>query len=193
MTRGNNFKFNNKLYNIKKRQNNNSPPIKGKVRFMSNNIQDKRYHRVLKFGQNDLSSVNRFNLFNSKNNKVQTKNQKIQNKTNIPNKKTSFQNIQNNIPKYYFSDYELNIMIYQEACLYDKRSCCKYYFSLLKIKHPFLFAFCPFKDYNTFIIKSCIFFLSFAFFFFTNFMFFDEDVIHKLYEDGGEYNNVNLE
>ena len=190
ITGGNNFKFNNKLYNIKKRQINNSPPIKGKVRFMSNEMEDKRYHRVLKSGQNALSSVNRLNLFNiinSKNHKEQTKNKIIQNKRNIPSKNTSLKNIKNNTPKYYFSDYELNIMIYQEACLYDKRSCCKYYFSLLKMKHPFLFAFCPFKDYNTFIIKSCIFFLSFAFYLFTNFILFDEDVIHKLYEDGGEY------
>ena len=79
-------------------------------------------------------------------------------------------------------------MIYQEACLFDRRSCCRYYISLLKRKHPLFFSFCPFKDYNTFIIKSCIFCLSFAFYIFINYKFLSEDVIHKIFEDGGKYN-----
>ena len=81
-------------------------------------------------------------------------------------------------------------MIYQDAVIYDKGSCCKYYISLLKFKHPLFFSFCSFKDYNSMIIKSCIFFLSFVFNFFINFLFFNEDVIHQIYEDKGKYNYI---
>ena len=108
----------------------------------------------------------------------------------FPRKNTSIKNIKNNFINYNFSDYELNIMAYQDAFIYDKRSCCKYYIYLLKIKHPLLFSFCPIKDYNTFIIRSCIFFLSLDFYFFINFLFFTEGVIHKIYEDGGNYNII---
>ena len=89
---------------------------------------------------------------------------------------------------YNYNDYELNYMDYAKAILFDKRSCCRYYISLLKIKHPLLFGFCPFNDYNTLIIKSCIFFLSFCIYYIINFLFFTEEMIHKIYEDGGKYN-----
>ena len=79
-------------------------------------------------------------------------------------------------------------MDYEDAIKYDKRSFCEYYISLLKRKHPLLFGFCPFKDYNSIIIKSCIFFLSFGIYYAINFVFFNENMIHKIYEDGGKYN-----
>ena len=79
-------------------------------------------------------------------------------------------------------------MDYKDAIKYDKRSFCEYYISLLKRKHPLLFGFCPFKDYNSIIIKSCIFFLSFGIYYAINFVFFNENMIHKIYEDGGKYN-----
>ena len=58
------------------------------------------------------------------------------------------------------------------------------------MKQPIIFGFCPIKDYNTFIIKSCIFFLSFAIYYAINFVFFSEETIHKIYEDGGKYDIV---
>ena len=184
ITRGN-----NNIYN-------NNPPIKGKVRFMTNEVQDKRYqryHRVLRSDLNKISkmsSFNKMNLFNEIINKEISRNKKVHNKLNFSSNNTSIKNIKNIYTNYNYSNYELNIMPYQEAFIYDKRSCCKYYIYLLKIKHPLLFSFCPMKDYNTFIIKSCIFFLSLSFHFFINFLFFNENVIHKIYEDGGKYNII---
>ena len=78
-------------------------------------------------------------------------------------------------------------MDYSEAILIDKRSFCAYYKSLLKTKHPLIFGFCPINDYNTLPIRSCIIFLSFGIYYITNFIFFDEDTIHDLYEKGGKY------
>ena len=82
----------------------------------------------------------------------------------------------------------MNSFSYTEALLYDKRNFCEYYLSLLKIKNPILFAFCPYKDYNSRIIKICIFILSFDINYAINFVFFiHQKIIHKIYENQGKY------
>ena len=83
--------------------------------------------------------------------------------------------------KYTYNDFEINTFSYEKAISYDKRTFCEYYISLLKTKHPIIFSFCPIKDYNTIIIKSCIFTLSFSIHYTINFAFFDNDVIHMIY------------
>ena len=87
-----------------------------------------------------------------------------------------------------FNIFEINTFSYKKAILYDKRTCWEYYISLLKIKHPLLFTFFPFKDYNSMIIKLCIFCISFSIYYATNFAFFDENVLHLIYEHQGKYN-----
>ena len=77
------------------------------------------------------------------------------------NKKAKLKNISNKT-KYTYNDFEINTFSYEKALSYDKRSFCEFYISLLKTKHPLIFSFCPIKDYNTIIIKSCIFTLSFS-------------------------------
>ena len=76
---------------------------------------------------------------------------------------------------------------YKTALLYDKRTCLEYYICLLKSKIPILFGFCPKNDYNSLNIKLCIFWLSFAIYYALNFSFFNEKIIHKIFEDGGKY------
>ena len=46
------------------------------------------------------------------------------------------------------------------------------------------------KDYNTMIRKLCIFLLSFDIYYVINFAFFNEEVLHKLYEDGGGFDII---
>ena len=87
-----------------------------------------------------------------------------------------------------YSDYELNSLTYKEALEYDKRTFFQYYISLLKRKHPIIFSFIPTKDYNTMIIKLCLFFLFFSIYYSINTLFFNEATIHKIYEDEGSYN-----
>ena len=184
ITQGTNMIFSRKI------KNKNSPPQKLKLRFLTHENHGKRYHRVLRSDSSGLSSFKKLNLYNNIIQK-EDRNKNIQ-KMNLRNNssKDTKDYLQNLYIKYNFSDYELNIMIYQDAVIFDRRSCCKYYISLLKAKHPLIFSFCPFKDYNSIIIKSCIFFLSFTFYFFSNFMFFNEDVIHQIYEDKGKYNII---
>ena len=86
-----------------------------------------------------------------------------------------------------FNDFELNTMDYKNALEIDKRTYSQYYISLLKTKHPIIFSFCPRKDFNVFIIKICLFFLSFALYYAFNALFFDFTVIHNIYENEGNY------
>ena len=79
-------------------------------------------------------------------------------------------------------------MNYEKALLYDKRTFCQYYLSLLKIKILILFSFYPINDYNSRIIKICLFFLFFDIYFAVNTLFFNESTIHQIYKDKGEYN-----
>ena len=89
-----------------------------------------------------------------------------------------------------FTEYELNTFNYKEALIYDKREFFTYYISLIKTKHPIIFSFIPIKDYNTMIIKLCLFFLSFCIYYAINTLFFNQKTIHQIYEDGGSYNFV---
>ena len=86
-----------------------------------------------------------------------------------------------------YKDFELNLLDYKNAIMYDKRTCCEYYISLLQRKNLILFPFCPIKDYNSRIIKLCIFSLSFSIYYAVNFFFFDDETLHKIYEVGGKY------
>ena len=57
-----------------------------------------------------------------------------------------------------YKDFELNSFEYEDALKTDKRTYFQYYFSLLKINHLIIFSFCPYKDYNSRIIKMFLFF-----------------------------------
>ena len=94
----------------------------------------------------------------------------------------------NKIKQIVFNDYELNLMSYGNALLYDKRKYFQYYMSLLLIKNPVLFSFYPINDYNVKIIKINIFFLSFDIIFTINTFFFNDSTFHQIYKDGGKYN-----
>ena len=95
--------------------------------------------------------------------------------------------LSNIINKIFYNDYEKNTFSYNNAILNDRRTCCQYYLSLIKTKHPILFAFGPIKDYNSRVIKICILFLFFSFCYAINFSFVDEEMIHKIYEEYGGY------
>ena len=101
-------------------------------------------------------------------------------------------NLKNQYNNQNYTDHEINSFSYEEALLYDKRTYFSHYISLIRIKQPFLFSFCPIKDYNSLIIKIDIFLLSFSLYYFFNSLFFDEKTIHKIYKDEGIYNFIYL-
>ena len=52
-----------------------------------------------------------------------------------------------------YNNVELNDLSYNEAIIYDKRTFCQFYSSLIKEKHNFIFTFFNKDDYNPGIIK----------------------------------------
>ena len=90
-----------------------------------------------------------------------------------------------------YNDNELNSLIYKKALLYDKRVYSQYYFSLLKTGHLFIFSFYSNnKDYNPQIIKLFLFFFFFDVYLTINVLFFNQNKLHQIYEDKGEFNLI---
>ena len=87
-------------------------------------------------------------------------------------------------------DYELNNISYNQALKVDDRTFLQYYLSLLKEKHIIFFTFIPKKDYNSFIIKLCLFIFIIPLNIVVNALFFNDTMMHKIYEDKGNYNFI---
>ena len=87
----------------------------------------------------------------------------------------------------YFNDDELNSLDYEYALKIDFRSYCQFYFCLLKETHLIIFTFFVRNDYNIFLLKFSLFLISISLFFFINALFFNDDSMHKIYEDKGKY------
>ena len=168
-------------------------PTKRKIylNFINNVKKSKKYDGQARSNLNFLNNnnINNDNFIPKRNNNIINNN--MDNKI-ISSKKKKKKKDKDKIIfiKKDMNDYELNNLNYFDALKYDKRTCFEYYISLIRTKHPVLFGFCPIKDYNTIIIKSDIFFLSFAVYYAMNFVFFNENVIHKIYENGGKYDIV---
>ena len=60
--------------------------------------------------------------------------------------------------------------------------------SFLRTRHLFIFTFITKNDYNSFIIKICLFFFGFALYSTVNILFFNDSTMHKIYEDNGKFN-----
>ena len=103
----------------------------------------------------------------------------------IINKNSNLRNINLQIT---YKDFEINSLEYDEAFKLDKRNYLQYYFSLLKYNHPLIFSFGAYNDYNSRIIKIFLFFFSFSSDFTINALFFNDNTMHKIYEDKGKYN-----
>ena len=86
------------------------------------------------------------------------------------------------------NDYEMNNLSYEEALKYDKRTFFQYYWSLLKVGHICMFAFVPNNDYNSRIIKVCLFLFSFSLYITVNALFFTDETMHNIYVSEGKYN-----
>ena len=157
----------------------------------------------------DISKLNDDNLIESRikiklnhfkrsmNSKKQTK--KVENinlklkKVSIFKKRNTMNiNIIKNIDKenLKYKNYELNLLKYEEAKKLDKRTFIQIYISLIRTKHLILFTFFNDNDYNIYIIKASLFFISFALYLTVNVLFFDDSTMHKIYEDEGKYDFI---
>ena len=88
------------------------------------------------------------------------------------------------------NDYELNVSSYENALKYDKRTFFNYYWSIIKVQNILLFAIIPSNDYNSQNIKICLLLFSIAQYYTVNALFFNESVIHSIYDQKGDYNII---
>ena len=94
--------------------------------------------------------------------------------------------------KYYkLNDQEMNSLEYSIAIKFDKRTYFQYYFSLLKQKQLILLAFYPNNDYNLMTLKISLFLLSFSLYFTINGFFFNDETMHKIYENESSFDILN--
>ena len=78
-------------------------------------------------------------------------------------------------------------MEYKKAQKYDHRTYSQYYFSLLKSNHIIIKIWNN-NDYNSRIIKIFLAFFNFGSVFAVNTLFFNDETMHKIHEDGGNFN-----
>ena len=135
-------KNNENNHNIKtKRGKRKKKKTKKGFKAKTKNFPPKKYS--LKLINN--TNINNINQTSIKNNIIRPKIK------NILTKNT--ENSTNKNIKIIYNDFELNLINYKTALSYDKRTCIQYYFSLIRKKHPILFAFCPIKDY---LVKTIV-------------------------------------
>ena len=87
-----------------------------------------------------------------------------------------------------YNDEELNNLLYESAMKFDKRNYWQYYISLLRTKYDLISTFFNNNDYNSKIVKKDLFIFNFAFFCTINALFFNDNTMHKIYEDKGSFN-----
>ena len=89
-----------------------------------------------------------------------------------------------------FNDSEKNSFTYELALKYDRRTFIEFYISLLKTNHLFIFSFFYNNDYNSKLIKIDLFFINFIVNYAINALFFNDNTMHKIYEDEGSFNFI---
>ena len=87
------------------------------------------------------------------------------------------------------NDAEMNDYEYKEAIKHDKRTFTQFYFSLLKTDHMLLKIINK-NDYNSRVVKVYLFFLDLDLNLVVNALFFNDETMHKILEDDGEYNFI---
>ena len=179
---------------IEQRKKSKSTKDKKKKKFR----KDKKYKlkfvnntNTSKIDKDKSSKAKILGISNINNRKLNLKNKKLNNILKTKNKNVHDKSLFNKIPsitkKKKYNDFELNSFEYKEALLIDGRTCVEYYLALVKYKNVIIFSFCPRNDYNSIIIRSCIFSLSFSIHYAINFVFFTDEIMHKIYEEGGKY------
>ena len=178
--------------NIENDSSINFPPKRIKIKKKSTNFSSINELNSGRFSEASKSK-SKFEINNNDYEKSQEKNQAIdiynnkdkiilfnkEKKINIYLNNDKASNKESDIELNYI-DYELNTLEYEEALKYDKRTYCEYYCSLLRTKHLLFFSFCSFNDYNSTIIKICLFLFSFVLFYTINALFYNDSALHAI-------------
>ena len=84
---------------------------------------------------------------------------------------------------------ELDDLDYKMALKYDQRSYFQYYLSLLESNHLIIKIFDK-TDYNSRFIKIFLAYFNFVSCYAINALFFNDETMHQIYEDGGDFNLI---
>jgi len=178
----NKTKKNTKQKIVKQKKKNKNIKKTKEIRIQPNKVKNKRI--------NNNIILNNNNYINN-NIKMTTNNIQIKKANSYRNFLNSKNGIEKKIKKVKtimsYNNDELNVLSFDLALIYDKRSFCQYYFALLRIKHNLIFSFCNNNDYNPGIIKIDLFFIGFSVYFTVNALFFNDDAMHKIYAKKGKY------
>ena len=166
--------------------------IKTKNRIKKINFPPKKIKLKNKINRDTMNSSKYQEDASNKSIKYKHSNEEInfENKSNSKLSKIHIFKNKNIIKKINYNDYELNSLNYNEAIKIDKRTYKEFYMSFLRTKHLFIFTFITKNDYNSFIIKICLFFFGFALYLTVNVLFFNDSTMHKIYEDNGKFNFI---
>ena len=134
--------------------------IKTKNRIKKINFPPKKIKLKNKINRDTMNSSKYQEDASNKSIKYKHSNEEInfENKSNSKLSKIHIFKNKNIIKKINYNDYELNSLNYNEAIKIDKRTYKEFYMSFLRTKHLFIFTFITKNDYNSFIIKICLFF-----------------------------------
>ena len=173
-----------KINNPKVKQNINAPPIKGTKE--NPTISKKPFHQT-------EANLEKSDNPSSRNDLIKMGKTLNLNTINTDKKNMSFNDILSNDEREKIkaimqrNDNELNILDYKNALKYDNRNYFQYYFSLLRTKHMIIRILAK-NDYNSRIIKIYLAMFNFCLSFSVNSLFFNDDTMHKIYEDKGKFN-----
>ena len=176
------------IYDFKQKKKSNKNTKKKKKEILSNPRKKKSFKKIMfsdKFEKKKTKEKTHTSISKSEIKKCIKRKDKMKfknNKTQGQKKNEKKSQMKN------FKEIEINYFPYQKAIIYDKRSIFQVYCFLIKTKLPFLLAFVPLDDYNIIIIKICLFFIFFDINFAVNTLFFNDDTIHQIYKDRGNYN-----
>ena len=85
------------------------------------------------------------------------------------------------------NDEEINSLEYEKAIIYDKRTFCMYYWSILKKGQIILFTFFSKNDYTLFSLKLSLLSISLSLELVINSFFFIDNTMHNIHENKGEF------
>ena len=184
----------------------NYPPKKGKIKKVRNKLENLETESV-KF-VNDTKSTKPKSKKNKNNNNVlipknliKANDTKSEMNRSVKHKKINIFKKEDNstdksseekekLRQKNLDNFELNNLIFYEACELDKRTFCTTYLSVLMREHIALVTFVAWKDYNLFYVKIEKFFIIFCTEMTMNGLFFVHESMHKKYTTGEDFTFV---
>ena len=174
--------------NNKNMENNNLEAKKISIYNNSKGEENNSHHELKKSNisvQNEKNEINDIEMKNI-NHSVNNNNDLIEDKNKIAVIYKERKIIEDD--NLIYNDSELNILNYENAKKYDKRTYLQYYLSLIKMRHILISIFFERNDYNLDMIKTYLLLFAFGINYSICILFYNYNTMHKIYEEKGKFN-----